>query len=146
MEGVMTVLADEEQALVGTIGITGMSAPWTSLACIVCVYFDRHRTVQEGFIGNHAVQLSKRPFGVGRIGFPLLQIGLFAFLAFRSFANVCQIFHSDHAGRVLFHDAFGDHVIGVLLQPSLVRLSPAGDGWRSECLSFADAFSVSHSG
>jgi hypothetical protein len=115
----MTVLADEEQALVGTIGITGMSAHGTSLACIVGVYFDRHRTVQQGFIGNHAVQLSKRPFGVGRIGFPLLQTGLFAFLAFRSFANVCQIFQSDHAGRVLFHDAFGDHVIGVLLQPSL---------------------------
>ena len=119
MEGVMTVLADEEQALVGTIGITGISAHWTSLACIVGVYFDRHRTVQESFIRNHAVQLSKRPFGVGRIGFPLLQTGLFAFLAFRSFSNICQIFQSDHAGRMLFHDAFGDYVIGVLLQPSL---------------------------
>src|SRR5258708_33994158 len=99
MEGVMTVLADEEQALVGTIGITGMSAPGTSLAGIVGVYFDRHRTAEQGFIRNHALQLGKRPFGVGRIGFPLLQTGLFAFLAFRSFSNACQVFQSDHAGR-----------------------------------------------
>ena len=115
----MTVLADEEQALVGTIGITGMSAPGTSLAGIVGVYFDRHRTAEQGFIRNHALQLGKRPFGVGRIGFPLLQTGLFAFLAFRSFSNVCQMFQADHGLWVLCHDAFGDDVIGVLLQPSL---------------------------
>ena len=115
----MTVLADEEQALVGTIGITGMSAHWTSLACIVGVYFDRHRTVQEGFIGNHAVQFSKGPFGIGGIGFSLLLARLLATLAFRPCSDILQVFQSNQTVWVLGDDVFGDDMIGVLLQPSL---------------------------
>jgi hypothetical protein len=70
MERVMTMLTGKEQAFVGSIGITGMSTHWTSKACIVRVYHDCHTLMQEGFIGNHALQLGKGPLGIGRIGLP----------------------------------------------------------------------------
>ncbi len=55
----MTVLTDEEQARLRTIGITGMSTHRASLARIVGVYLDGHACVQEGFVGNHALQQRK---------------------------------------------------------------------------------------
>ena len=68
----MAVLTDEQQAFVGPIAITGMSAHRAGFARVVCVYLDGHRTMQKRFIGNHALQFSKRPLGVGGIGTPLL--------------------------------------------------------------------------
>jgi len=118
----MTVLADEHQAFLGAIGIARMSTHWASLAGVVCIHFDRHRPLQESFIGNHAAQLSKSPFGSGRIGTSLLLARLFAMLAPRALADVCQLFQSNQTVRVSGHDPFGDHMIGILLQPSL---SPA---------------------
>ncbi len=119
----MTVLTDEEQAFAGTVGITGMSTHRARLARIVGVYLDGHASVQERLVGNHALQLSKRPFGVSRIGLALLAGRLFATLATGSLSDVGQILHSNQCVGVPGHDAFGDHMIGVLLQPSL---SPAG--------------------
>ncbi len=115
----MTVLTDEQQAFVRTISIRGMSTHRAGFARVVGVYLDRHRRVQEGFVGNHTLQLSETPFGIGCIGLPLLPGGLLAFLALRSFTNVCQVLQADEAVWVLIYDAFGDHMIGVLLQPSL---------------------------
>jgi len=118
----MTVLADEHQAFLGAIGIARMSTHWASLAGVVCIHFDRHRPLQESFIGNHAAQLSKSPFGSGRIGTSLLLARLFAMLAPRALADVCQLFQSNQTVRVSGHDPFGDHMIGILLQPSLSPL------------------------
>ncbi len=78
-----------------------------------------------------AVQFGKGPLGVGCIGFPLLLTGLFAFAPLRSLSNICQILQPDQAVGVLCHDAFGNDMIGVLLQPSLSstdRHQTAGSG------------------
>src|SRR5437588_3138582 len=116
MEGIMAVLTDEQQALVGPIAITGMSAHRAGFARVVCVYLDGHRTMQKRFVGNHAVQFSKRPFGVGSIGLPLL---LARFLASGSLPNVGQIFQSNETVGGSRHDALGDQMIGVSFRPSL---------------------------
>src|SRR6266704_6245006 len=44
---------------------------------------------------------------------------MLAMLATGSISDVCQLFQSDETGGVSGHDAFGDVVVGVLLQPSL---------------------------
>ena len=115
----MAVLTDKEQPLVGAIGIRGVSTSGASLACIVGIHLDSHRTVQESLRGDHGLQLSKRPLGVSRVRFALLLRRFLALLAFRSLADICQIFQSNQTVWVLFHDAPRDHMIGVLLQPSL---------------------------
>src|SRR6266702_2182953 len=119
MERVMTVLTDEQQAFVGAVGLTGMPTHRAGFAGIVGIDFDGHASGQEGFVGNHALQFSKGPFGVGCIGLALLPAGLFAFLALYSSSDVCQVFQADEAVRVLVYDAFGHDMIGILLQPSL---------------------------
>ena len=91
----MAVLADKEQSFVRTISRASMSTHRTRLPAVVCIHFDSHALMQERFVGNHAVQLSKAPFGRGGIGFPLLPAGLFALLATGSLANVCQIFQAE---------------------------------------------------
>ncbi len=131
----MTVLADEHQALIGAIGIASMPTHRASLAGVVCIHFDGHRTLQERFISNHAVQLGKGPFGVGSISTSLLLARLFAMLAPSTLADVCQLLQSNQTVRVSGHDTFRDHMIGILLQPSL---SPA-NGDQAPC-SRASAF------
>ncbi len=81
MEGIMAVLTDEQQALVGSIAITGISAHRAGFARVMCVYLDCHRTMQKPFVGNHALQFSKRPLGGGGIGTPLLLRRFLALLA-----------------------------------------------------------------
>src|SRR6266700_1500934 len=119
MEHIVTVLTGEQEPFVGTIRITGMSTSRAGLARVVGVYLDCHALMQEGFIGNHAMQFSKGPFGIGGIGLALLLRGLLAMLAFRSLSDVFQILQADKRMGVSSHDAFRDHMIGVLLQPSL---------------------------
>ena len=115
----MTHLTDKRETLLGAVGISGMSTHRAGLARVVGVYLDRHRAMQEGFIGKHAVQLGKAPFGIRRIGTPLLLTRLFASLAFGSLTNVRQVFQADQAVGVSVNDAFGNDMIGILLQPSL---------------------------
>src|SRR5258708_26215529 len=119
MEHIVTVLTGELEPFVGTIRITGMSTSRAGLARVVGVYLDCHALMQEGFIGNHAVQFSKGPFGIGGIGLALLLRGLLAMLAFRSLSDVFQILQADKRMGVSSYDAFGDDMIVVLLQPSL---------------------------
>ena len=109
----MAVLTDKQETFLGPIGITGMSAHRASLARIMGIYLDRHRTVQEGFISNHAVQFGKRPLGVGGICFSLLAACFLAFLAFRSLSDVFQLFQADQHMGVSSDDAFGNDMIGV---------------------------------
>src|SRR6266581_3662645 len=96
-----------------------MSTHRTRFARIVCVYLDRHRTVQESLIRNHAVQLRKAPFGVDYIGLALLFCGGSAMLAPGALSDVRQMLQTDDRMGVPGHDAFGNDMIGVLLQPSL---------------------------
>ena len=88
MERVMADLAHKQEAPVGSVGISDMAAHRASCARVVGIHFDRHRSVQERFVSNHAVQFCKRPFGVGSIGPPLLLARLLAFLASGSLPNV----------------------------------------------------------
>src|SRR5260370_36939722 len=111
MEGIMTVLADEQESFVRPIGITGMSTPGARLTRIVGVYLDCHRPMQESLVGDHALQLGKGPFGVVRIGTPLLRARFLALLAFGSFTDVCQVFQAALAVGGSVDDAFRDHMI-----------------------------------
>jgi hypothetical protein len=113
----MTVLTDEQQALVGPIAITGMSAHRAGFARVVCVYLDCHRTMQKRFVGNHALQLGKRPLGVGGIGTPLFLRRLLAPSAPGSISDIGQVLQSDEAVWVLGYDALRDYMIGVLRSP-----------------------------
>jgi len=58
----MTVLTDEQQAVAGPVGLTGMSTQRARLAGIVGIHLDCHTLVQERFISNHPLQFGKRPF------------------------------------------------------------------------------------
>ena len=115
----MTTLTDKEQTLARAVLWRGIAAHGARLAGIVGVHFDRHAAMQSRFVGNHGMQLGKRPFGMTGVGFALLLGGLFAMFAFRTFTNVSQVLKPDEGVRVLLHNAFTHHVIGVLLQPSL---------------------------
>ena len=124
----MTVLTDKQQSFVWAVGITGMSTQRAREATVVGIDLDRHRAMQEGFVGKHAVQLSKRPLGIGSIRLSLFRTRLFAMLTSGSVPNVCQLLQSNQTVWVPGHDALGDDMIGVLLQPSL---SPADDDQSS---------------
>lgn len=115
----MTVLANKQETFVGSISIAGVSTHWASFARVVSIYLHCHASRQLGFVGNHAMQFSKRPLGVRRVGSPLLHARLLAFFVAGSLPDICQLLQSDQVIGVLGDDAFRDSVIGVLLQPSL---------------------------
>ena len=129
MERVMTVLTDKEQTFLWSVLITGMSTYGARLACVVGIYLDRHTPDTQGFVGEHAMQLGKAPFGGGSIGLPLLFARLFALASLRSFANVGQIFQPDEGMGETGHDALGNDMIGVSFQPSL----PSGNHAQATC-------------
>src|SRR5437868_772097 len=54
MQGIATLLADEEQTLVGPIPFAGMPTDRAGLRGIVCINLDRQTLMQEGFIGEVA--------------------------------------------------------------------------------------------
>jgi hypothetical protein len=118
----MAVLTDEQQSFVGTVRRTSMPTHGAGLTAVMSIYLDGHTLLQEGFIGNHAMQLCKAPFRIGGISLSLLHTRLFPLLAFGSFSNMSQIFQADQTLWVLFYDVFRDDVIGVLRSPvSLVH-------------------------
>src|SRR5579884_545064 len=119
MERIMATLTDEQQPLVGPVLFPSVSTHGACLGSVVGIHFDRHALILKGFVGDHAVQFSKRPFGESSIGFPLLLARLFTLASWGSFSDVCQVLQSDQAVWVLGHDVLGNDMIGVLLQPSL---------------------------
>ena len=133
----MADLTDKKQPFVGAIGITGMPTHRAGFARIVGVHLDRHTAMAQGLVGDHGAQLGKGPLALTSVGFPLLLARLFAMLALRALADVCQLFQSNQTVRVSGHDPFGDHMIGILLQPSL---SPA-NGNETPCCG-TSAFSL----
>jgi hypothetical protein len=74
----MTVLTDEQESMIWAIFITGVSTHWASLACRVGIDLDGHAPREGRFIGNHALQLSKRPFRMDGVRFPLLFTRLYS--------------------------------------------------------------------
>src|SRR5579875_56581 len=119
MEDIVAILTDEQQPFVGSVLSSGMPTDGARLRGVVGIHLDGHTLMHDGFIGNQAMQLSKRPPGIGSIGLPLLLARPFAFASLGSFSNACQVFQSDQTVLVLFNDAFGNDMIGVGFQPSL---------------------------
>src|SRR6266571_1486335 len=119
MEGIPTMLTDEEQTLVRSIPFAGMSTDWAGLRGVVGIDLDRHTPLQKGFIGDHGVQFSKGPLGRGGIGLSLLLACTFAPPAFRSLSEISQIFQAKERMRMGTHNLFTHDMISVLLQPSL---------------------------
>ena len=115
----MATLTDEKQSLTRAVLITGVSTHRASLARVVGIHLESHRIVQEGFIGNHGLQLSKRPLRVTGVGLTLRARRFLALLADASLTNICQIFQSNEGMRMSFHNALTHDMIGILLQPSL---------------------------
>ncbi len=115
----MAVLTDKQQTFLGSVLITGVSTHGARLARVMGIHLDSHRTVQESFVGDHGLQLSKRPLGGGCIGLALFLRRFLALLADHTLADIGQIFQSDEAMWVSGHDALGDDMISILLQPSL---------------------------
>src|SRR6266446_6401853 len=129
MEGIMAVLTHEQQAVLGAVRFAGMPTHRAGFARRVGIDLDRHALMQEGFVGDHAVQFGKGPLGIGGIGLPLLPGNGFGPLPVLRYApsgsslgaltNVGQILQADEAVGVLADDAFGNDMISILLQPSL---------------------------
>src|SRR2546421_3355095 len=115
----MAVLTDKQEAMIGSIGLTGIATHGTGLTAVVGIHLESHRTHKCGFIGNHAMQLGKGPSGIDRIGLALFPTGFLARTSAGSCSDICQVFQSDECLWVCFHHAFRDDVISVLLQPSL---------------------------
>src|SRR5260370_37771684 len=95
MEAVMAVLTDKKQALVRPIALAGMTTHRASLGGIMGIHLDGHTLVQEGFVSNGSMQLSKTPTGLSRIGTTLLLTRLFAMLASCTLTDVCQVLQPD---------------------------------------------------
>src|SRR5437762_1853911 len=119
MEVVMADLTDKREAFPRAVGLCSMPAYRACLARIVRIDFDHYTARSCRFIGNHAMQFSKSPFGAGGVGFALLLTHLFALPLLCSFADVGQVFQPDQAVGETGHDAFGNDMIGVGFQPSL---------------------------
>src|SRR5205807_10126320 len=83
------------------------------------IHLESHRPVQESLIGNHGLQLSKRPLRMTGVRLPLFLGRFLALLAFRALADICQVLQSNEGMWVLFNNALTHDMIGVLLQPSL---------------------------
>ena len=122
MQDIVTTLAHKEQPLVWAVRRVGIAAPGTGLATVVGIHFDGHTCGKGRFVGNVAVQFSKRPPGGVTICPSLLLARGSALLAFGAFADMGQVLQTNDAVWVLGHDALTDLVVSILFQPSL---SPA---------------------
>src|SRR5215469_499247 len=129
MEAIMAVLALKQEALLGAVPLRGIAAFRARLARVVRVHFHRHAPRKQRFVGEEAVQFSKRPRGGVPVGPSLLPRRLFPSLAAGAVADMGQVFQADQAVRMASHNAAADLVVGCLLQPSL----PPGDHEESSC-------------
>ncbi len=119
----MASLTYKEQAFLRAILLAGVSTQGTRLARIMGIDVDRHTRIRQGFIGNHAVQLGKRPFAIGMIGLALQRCCTLPFSSLlHSLSNVGQVLKTDERMRIALGNALADDMIRVLLQPSLIPL------------------------
>ncbi len=115
----MTVLANKEQTMSRAIVLAGVPTHGTHLTRVVGIHPHGHAPSKGCFVSDHALQLSKRPFGRLAVGFALLLARLLAALSLGPFADTVQVFQSDHRLGMCLHQAFGDGVVRIQLQPSL---------------------------
>ncbi len=120
----MTVLADEQEALLRPILPGRMPTTRAGLRGVVGIHLDGHAFIHEGFVGNQSVQLRKGPPGLCCIGFALLLRRLFAMLAFGALTNVCQVLQADETVGVLLDDAPTHDMVTIRFQPSLSPTDP----------------------
>ncbi len=122
----MAVLTHEQQAFMRPMSRTGMPTHRARLTAVVGIDLDGHALMQERLIGDHAVQFGKGPLGVSRIGLSLLPGNGFRPLAvllapsgpsLGTLADMGQVLQTDKAMGVLFDDAGGNDMIGVLRSP-----------------------------
>jgi hypothetical protein len=118
MQRVLTVLAHKEQPLVGSIPTCSVPTPRTGLTARVRVNRDRHALLQQGFVGNHAVQLGKGPPRLHHIGAALPLARLLASASSAALTNIGQVFEPDQAVRIACHNPRTDHMVAILLQLS----------------------------
>src|SRR5258708_29994713 len=97
MEGIVATLTHEQQTFVRPIRVRGVTTPRTGFASVVAVHFHGQTVRQRGFVGDIAMQFSKGPLGRMPISPALLLTRFLAVLAFRMFADVCQVFQADDA-------------------------------------------------
>ncbi len=115
----MASLTHEQQALIGAIGFAGMSTTRTRLAGRMGVHLDGQRATQARFVGNHAVQFGKAPFGRLLVCTTLPVRGVLVVSSIGTLSDIGQVFQSNDRMRMLFNDALTYDMVGVLLQPSL---------------------------
>ncbi len=119
MQGILTLLTDEEQTVVGPIPLASMPTDRAGLRGIVRVNLDRHTLMQKRFVGDHGVQFSESPLGIGGIGLSLLFARFFAFPPFRSVSDIGQVLQAKQRVRMRIHKSLTHDMIGVGFQPSL---------------------------
>ncbi len=115
----MTLLTDEQETFIWAVFVTSMPTHRASFARGVGIHLNRQTSGKLGFVGDHALQFSKRPFRIRGVSFSLLFARLFALLPLGSISDVCQMFQSDQMVGILGYDVFRDTMIGVGFQPSL---------------------------
>ncbi len=113
------MLTEEEQTLVGPIPFAGMPTDRAGLRGILRVNLDRHTLMQQRFVGDHGVQFSKGPLGIGDIGLSLLFARFFAPPSFRSVSDIGQVLQAQKRVRMSTHESLTHDMIGVGFQPSL---------------------------
>src|SRR2546421_9904511 len=130
MQVILAVLTDKQESLVRTVRLRGVPTTGTHLRCVGGIHLDGHRAVTSGFVADHSVQFPKGPSGIGGIGLTLLPTGTLPLASLCLFSDVFQVFQADHGPWILLHNALADHMIGILLQPSL---SPANSNETPCC-------------
>src|SRR5712692_5448374 len=121
MKTILTILTAEKQAMSRAIRLTDVSAFRARLARVVSIDFDGHASCKGCFVGNRAMQFSECPLRGMVISTSLLPCGVFTAFAFGAFPNVCQMFQSKDALRMRLNDVFGNCMVGLQLEPSLVH-------------------------
>ena len=125
MEGELTVLADKEQPVLGTVLSARVATARAGLTGVVGIHADAAAASQGRFVGEQSAQLGKRPLR----GMPIRLAGfrgnrnqvlaLAAPLATsRPLANASQVFQADQALGMGVKEVLGDGVIGAQLEPS----------------------------
>src|SRR5215471_14916162 len=106
MQGIPTMLTDEQESFVGTVLARSMPTYRACLGGIMSIDLDSHALMQEGFVGNHGVQLGKSPLGISSIRFALLLRCLLALASLGSLPNIRQVLNSDQCMGMLLDNAF----------------------------------------
>jgi photosystem II stability/assembly factor-like uncharacterized protein len=152
MQRIATLDTAKQQALARSVLIADMPTFGASLRRVIGIHSHDHTAVQDGFIGQHSMQLGKAPLRVHPVRlsrFDRNRLSAEAVLLpsslapFGAIAYAVQLLNADEGMRMLFYDVFGYRVIDLHFQPSLSSTyppQPAGSGTSAFLLqAFAQA-------